>query len=332
MRFQFIKSFKQTLSKIFQIPIPKYRTEPPAHIPSTFHLPLPQIQNESLKLAALLHPSYPDHGQKIKNSLPTNFYRLAFRGDAALNYNVAKYLLREFPEAQQGRLTELRAEIVSRKNLAEYCRRTGLDECILIQEGPGKLRNNESVLAESMEAYIGALDLELIEREKRREKSAIDEITQQQRMSQEIFDESFTTLVNMTEQLSIEKQSENDFPRNITSQVLGNLVESIRHQDPTIRSRIEAVVNNKKSSSSTTTIKSKRHPRLLRRFDATMTQIRISICENFKFFYHVRLNRSYCTNTEFNLRIVAYELLALKQPNVPVSATVLKDMENTIGK
>ncbi|CAG8590679.1 7621_t:CDS:2 [Ambispora leptoticha] len=155
-------------------------------------------------------------------------------------------------------------------------------------------------------------------------------------MSQRILgvdEDGFTTLINMTEQLSIEKQSENDFPRNITSQVLGNLVESIRPRDPTIQSRIEAIVNKRKASSfSTTTINSKMHPRLLRRCGATMTQIRISICENFKFFYQVRLNRSYCTNTEFNLRIVAYELLALKQPNVPVSATVLKDMENSIEK
>ncbi|CAG8590698.1 7622_t:CDS:1 [Ambispora leptoticha] len=179
MRIKLIKSFKQILSGIFKISIPKHRLESPAHIPSTNHLSLPQIQNENLKLAALLHPSYPDHEKKIKSTLSTNFYRLAFRGDAALNYNVAKYLLREFPEAQQGRLTELRAEIVSRKNLAEYCRRTGLDKCILIQEGPLKLRNNESVLAESMEAYIGALDLELFEREERHKKSVIDEITQQ---------------------------------------------------------------------------------------------------------------------------------------------------------
>ncbi|MCL4134503.1 UNVERIFIED_CONTAM: hypothetical protein GTU68_059197 [Idotea baltica] len=89
-----------------------------------------------------------------------NNERLEFLGDTVLDLVVAEALFRDHPELDEGALTEFKAEVVSRKSLAEAAKRLGLDK--RVQVGPG-LRSRvlpRSVLANIYEALLGAIYLD----------------------------------------------------------------------------------------------------------------------------------------------------------------------------
>jgi ribonuclease III len=86
--------------------------------------------------------------------------RLEFLGDAALDLVVAEELYRHHQELPEGELTELKADVVSRRTLAEAARRLGLH--LRASVGPG-LRARippRSVLANLYEAVLGAIYLD----------------------------------------------------------------------------------------------------------------------------------------------------------------------------
>ena len=106
---------------------------------------------------ALTHASYahepppaPDQGA------------LAFLGDAALGLAVAEHLVVATPAAAAGDLTPARAELVSGARLA--CWAAALDLGPLLRLGRGEDqsggRGRESILAETLEALLGAVYLE----------------------------------------------------------------------------------------------------------------------------------------------------------------------------
>jgi ribonuclease-3 len=94
-------------------------------------------------------------------SAPNN-ERLEFLGDAVLNLVVAERLFREFPEADEGDLSRLRARIVSSEPLAEAAQELALGDAL--QLGSGELKSGgfrrESILADAFEAVCGALYLD----------------------------------------------------------------------------------------------------------------------------------------------------------------------------
>ncbi|MFQ3340910.1 MAG: ribonuclease-3 [Flavobacteriaceae bacterium] len=57
-----------------------------------------------------------------------NFERLEFLGDAMLSSIIAEYLFNQYPNAKEGKLTKLRAKIVSRKQLNKIGRKMELIE------------------------------------------------------------------------------------------------------------------------------------------------------------------------------------------------------------
>lgn len=86
--------------------------------------------------------------------------RLEFLGDAALDLVVAEELYRHHQELPEGELTELKADVVSRRTLADAARRLGLH--LRASVGPG-LRSRippRSVLANLYEAVLGAVYLD----------------------------------------------------------------------------------------------------------------------------------------------------------------------------
>ena len=91
-----------------------------------------------------------------------NNERLEFLGDAVLDLVVAEALYRRFPMAPEGDLTRLRAVLVKGKTLAELGVELGLGDCL--QLGAGEIKTGgsrrESVLADAMEAVLGAVYLE----------------------------------------------------------------------------------------------------------------------------------------------------------------------------
>lgn len=85
--------------------------------------------------------------------------RLEFLGDAVLEFVVSKELYKSFPDKEEGFLTALRASLVNTNSLAEIAINLGLGEMIHLSRGEEESggRKNSSLLADTVEAIIGAL-------------------------------------------------------------------------------------------------------------------------------------------------------------------------------
>lgn len=91
-----------------------------------------------------------------------NYERLEFLGDSVLNFLIAEALFLKYPHAQEGELSRLRAQLVKGETLAEVARELGLGQYLLLGAGELKSggRDRSSILADAVEAMLGALYLE----------------------------------------------------------------------------------------------------------------------------------------------------------------------------
>ena len=117
------------------------------------------IRNIALYEQALRHRSLA-RGNPSKR-LASN-ERLEFLGDAVLGFVVAEHLYQSFPAEMEGFLTPLRAKIVNRDALARVASELELGKLMLmsrnlVQRGG---RRNPAILADTLEALIGALYLD----------------------------------------------------------------------------------------------------------------------------------------------------------------------------
>ena len=91
-----------------------------------------------------------------------NNERLEFLGDSIVNFVIGEALFRKFPSAREGQLSRLRARLVKGKTLAEVAREFDLGEYLHL--GAGEMKSGghrrESILADAMEAVIGAIYLD----------------------------------------------------------------------------------------------------------------------------------------------------------------------------
>jgi ribonuclease-3 len=88
--------------------------------------------------------------------------RLEFLGDAVLELVVSRELYERYPEAAEGNLTRIRSSLVKEAALAEVAREIRLDQHLLLgkgEEGQGG-RNRDALLADGLEALIGAVFLD----------------------------------------------------------------------------------------------------------------------------------------------------------------------------
>nr|WP_283134358.1 ribonuclease III [Rhizohabitans arisaemae] len=107
---------------------------------------------------ALTHRSYAYEN----GGLPTN-ERLEFLGDSVLGLVVTDTLFREHPDLPEGQLAKLRAAVVNMRALADVARRLGAGRYIRLgrgEEGTGG-RDKSSILADTLEAIIGAIYVDL---------------------------------------------------------------------------------------------------------------------------------------------------------------------------
>ena len=88
--------------------------------------------------------------------------RLEFLGDAVLGLVVAEALFLLHPEWQEGELTRVRSQLVSRQHLAEVAASIDLGSYLRLSRGEDKggLRRKSTVLSNTMEAVLGALFLD----------------------------------------------------------------------------------------------------------------------------------------------------------------------------
>jgi len=110
-----------------------------------------------LLFQALTHRSYAYE----KGGLPTN-ERLEFLGDSVLGLVVTAALYRRHPELAEGQLAKLRAAVVNMRALASVGRTLELGPFLMLGRGEEASggRDKSSILADTVEALIGAVYLE----------------------------------------------------------------------------------------------------------------------------------------------------------------------------
>jgi len=97
-----------------------------------------------------------------EQGIPEHYERLEFLGDAVLGLVTAEWLYTEHPHLPEGELSKLKAQLVSRTQLARTAERLGLGEALRIGVGEERSggRGKASLLADSLEAIFGALYLD----------------------------------------------------------------------------------------------------------------------------------------------------------------------------
>jgi ribonuclease-3 len=111
----------------------------------------------ALATRSLTHRSYAYEN----GGLPTN-ERLEFLGDAVLGLVVTDALFRAHPDLPEGQLAKLRAAVVNMRALAGIARGLGIGDFIRLGRGEETSggRDKSSILADTLEALIGAVYLE----------------------------------------------------------------------------------------------------------------------------------------------------------------------------
>lgn len=117
-----------------------------------------EFKDLNLLITALTHSSY---ANESRHNIPDN-ERLEFLGDSILGMVTADYLFEIFGQYTEGDLTKIRASIVSEGSLAEIARSIQLGEFLYLGKGETNTggRNRDSILADAVEAIIGAVYLE----------------------------------------------------------------------------------------------------------------------------------------------------------------------------
>jgi ribonuclease III len=116
------------------------------------------FRNQSLLRQALTHPSLGHEKQRYHD----DNQRLEFLGDAVLQLVITEYLYAHFPREQEGRLTKLRARLVSRDALTAHAQALDLGRHLLMGRGEEASggRSRASTLADAFEAIVGAIYLD----------------------------------------------------------------------------------------------------------------------------------------------------------------------------
>lgn len=119
---------------------------------------LPKFKNRALFEQAFIHRSYLN---EAKRKLKSN-ERLEFLGDSILSFIVSSYLWEKYPHFDEGTLTNLRSLLVNTKHLAAIARELSFGRLLKLSRGEeeSKGRENATLLANSFEAFVGALFLD----------------------------------------------------------------------------------------------------------------------------------------------------------------------------
>ncbi len=119
---------------------------------------IPQFKNKKLFDQAFTHRSFLN---ETKEKVSSN-ERLEFLGDSIISFVISEYLFNKYPQVNEGILTNMRSLLVNTKSLAKVARELNLGEYLKLSKGEedSKGRQNQSLLADSFEAFVGALLLD----------------------------------------------------------------------------------------------------------------------------------------------------------------------------
>ncbi len=115
------------------------------------------FNDKGLLLRSLTHSSYAHD-----NSLDYNYERLEFLGDAVVELVITEYLVKKYPDFQEGDLSILRAYIVNSSTLFEISKKIDLSSNILLgkSEFNGVDNIKKAIVADIFESAMAAVYLD----------------------------------------------------------------------------------------------------------------------------------------------------------------------------
>lgn len=113
-----------------------------------------KFKDKGLAQKALTHKSYADEA-----GLSEFNERMEFLGDSVLAAVVAEHLFNKHPDEDEGKLSQIKSQLVSRINLGKWAKDIDLGEFIYISKGEEASggRKRESLLSNTFEALIASL-------------------------------------------------------------------------------------------------------------------------------------------------------------------------------
>lgn len=119
---------------------------------------IPNFKNKELLTQALTHRSFLN---ETKEKIESN-ERLEFLGDSIISFVVSDYLYTNYPDFDEGKLTNLRSLLVNTRSLASLGQSLDLGNKLRLSKGEEESggRNNLSLLADAFEAMVGAFFLD----------------------------------------------------------------------------------------------------------------------------------------------------------------------------
>lgn len=114
------------------------------------------FRSRALLDRALTHRSFAN--ERVGENCPNN-EAMEFLGDSVLGFVVSAWLLERFPELAEGKLSKMKAYLVSESRLVEVAEDLDLGSYILLNRGEEKTggRQKRALLADAYEALIGVL-------------------------------------------------------------------------------------------------------------------------------------------------------------------------------
>ncbi|MEA3446650.1 MAG: ribonuclease III [Bacteroidota bacterium] len=95
---------------------------------------------------------------KAEDGTLINNERLEFLGDAILDAVVAHFLFLEYPNENEGFLTQMRSKIVKREFLNKLAKKIGFNRLIISHTSKNSIKKN--IYGDALEAFIGAMYLD----------------------------------------------------------------------------------------------------------------------------------------------------------------------------
>jgi len=117
------------------------------------------FKNKSFVKNAFVHRSYLNEHRDF--DLNSN-ERLEFLGDAVLEFIISKYLYKQFPDQEEGKLTAFRSSLVCSKTLSKVSRTLELGKYLLLSKGEEQSggRDRPYILGNTFESLLGAIYLD----------------------------------------------------------------------------------------------------------------------------------------------------------------------------
>ncbi|MCD6595153.1 ribonuclease III [bacterium] len=112
-----------------------------------------KFSDESILVRALTHPS-------IAEKPSDSYQRLEFLGDALLDFIVGARLFKLYPDANEGKLTEMRRILVNSTALANIAKTFDAEKFVIYDNSLENFNLSDSVLCDIYESIVGAIYLD----------------------------------------------------------------------------------------------------------------------------------------------------------------------------